>query len=68
MELDDEDLCRWILLANEKTKELEYSTIQYVEKLLSMIEEGRELKRDQHSTLVALSNRFDKNMKFGKKK
>lgn len=67
MELDDEDLCRWILLANEHTNELENSTVQYVEKLLGMIEEGRDLKTSQHQTLVALSNRFDKNLKFGKK-
>jgi len=67
MELDDEDLCRWILLANEKKKELEYSTIQYVEKLLGKIEEGRDIKSSDHHTIVALSNRFDKNLNFGKK-
>lgn len=68
MELDDEDLCRWILLANEQTKELERSTVQYIEKLLGHIEEGRELKADQRNTIMALSNRFDKNLKFGKHK
>ncbi len=68
MELDDEDLCRWILLANEKMKILESSTVQYVEKLLGMIEEGRDLKSAHHHTLVSLSSRFDKNLKFGKSK
>ena len=68
MELDDEDLCQWILLANKELKILESSTVQYVEKLLGMIEEGRELKIGHHNTLVSLSKRFDKNLKFGIKK
>jgi hypothetical protein len=67
MELDDEDLCKWILLANQQSNTLESSTIHNVEKMLSRIEEGMELNLNQHRTLVALSNRFDRNLKFGTK-
>lgn len=66
MELDDEDLCRWILFANEKTKKLDIETWHYVEKVLSHIEEGRELKASQRATLMSLSKKFDKNLRFGK--
>jgi hypothetical protein len=68
MELDDEDLCKWILLANQQSNTLESSTIHNVEKMLSRIEEGMELNLNQHRTLVALSNRFDRNLKFGNKR
>ncbi len=64
MELDDEDLCRWLLLANEKVKKLDFETVRYIEKLLSMIEEGRDIKVIQRNTLKSLANKFDKNMRF----
>lgn len=64
MELDDEDLCRWLLLANEKVKKLDFETVRYIEKLLSMIEEGRDIKVTQRNTLKSLANKFDKNMRF----
>lgn len=64
MELDDEDLCKWILLANEKVKRLDFETVRYVEKLLGMLEEGREIKVIQRNTLKSLANKFDKNMRF----
>lgn len=64
MELDDEDLCRWILLANEKVKKLDFETVRYVEKILGMIEECRDIKVVQRGTLKSLASKFDKNMRF----
>lgn len=66
MELDDEDLCRWLLLANDKYKKLDHATVRNLEAILCQIEEGREVSALKRKTMLTLSKKFDKNLVFDK--
>lgn len=57
MDLDDDDLCKWILYANEKCGNiLTQSSLFFVETMLNLLEEGREITLNNRNKLQNIAD------------
>lgn len=63
MDLDDDDLCKWIIYANEKCGNvLTQSSLNFVEMMINILEEGREMRLTNRTMLQNIAKSLEEKL------